>query len=322
VNFPCQFDGLDHVELPPRPLHLAVGMFDGVHLGHQAVIESAVHSARRSGGLAGVLTFWPHPRVLFNPAGGARMLMSPAVKLRVLLGLGVDVVIQQTFSHDFARIAVEDFLPHLLGRLPHLAGIYVGENWRFGAGRKGNVRLLLAEAAKHNLSVLSVPGIHWNGGPISSTRIRDSLEAGRLEEANTLLGYSYFSEGTVTAGRQLGRTIGFPTLNVPWMPELKPRYGVYAVRVSGVPGGPALPAVANYGLRPTVGRADEPLLEAHLLGLCPFTEGSHVTIDWLKFLRPEQKFHDMEKLRVQIAQDCAAAAAYLAACRNSSEPPL
>jgi riboflavin kinase/FMN adenylyltransferase len=310
VNLPAQFNGLDQAELPPTPLHLAIGMFDGVHLGHQAVIESAVHSARRSGGQAGVLTFWPHPSVIFNPSGGTRMLMSPGVKSRVLLRLGVDVIIQQTFSREFAGITVEEFLPYLQQRLPHLAGIYVGENWRFGAGRKGDVQQLLAEAVKHHLSVLSVPRILWNGDPISSTRIRDCIEAGRLEEANTLLGYSYFAEGVVTRGRQLGRTIGFPTLNVPWNPELKPRYGVYAVRVNGGDGAPALAAVANYGLRPTVGNAGAPLLEAHLLGACPFVEGNQVTVEWLKFMRAEQKFPDLGQLREQIARDRTEAEAY------------
>jgi riboflavin kinase / FMN adenylyltransferase len=310
VNFPVHYDGLEKARLPPRPLHLAIGMFDGVHLGHQTVIESAVHSARRSSGLAGVLTFWPHPRVFFNPDARTRLLMSPEMKARVLGRLGVDVLIQQTFSREFAGIAAEDFLPYLQQRLPDLAGVYVGENWRFGAGRKGNVHLLLAEAAKHHVSVLSVPRILWNGEPISSTRIRDSLEAGRLEEANMLLGYSYFAEGEVTPGRQLGRTIGFPTLNLPWKPELKPRFGVYAVRVADESGGgPALPAVANYGLRPTVGQADGPLLEAHVLGPCPFGAGSRITVDWLKFLRPEQKFDDLEALRLQIARDRADAEA-------------
>jgi riboflavin kinase / FMN adenylyltransferase len=311
VNLPAHYEGLATVELPQRPLHLAIGMFDGVHLGHQAVIESAVHSARRSGGLAGVLTFWPHPSVFFNAPAPTRMIMSPVMKARVLGRLDVDVVIQQSFSREFAAIAAEDFLPQLQRRLPRLAGVYVGENWRFGSGRRGDVRQLLADAAKYGLSVLSVPSIQWNGEPISSTRIRHSLEAGRLEEANMLLGYSYFAEGTVTPGRQLGRTLGFPTLNVAWEPELKPRFGVYAVRVADAAGGgPALPAVANYGLRPTVGQADAPLLEAHLLGPCPFGAGSRVTIDWLKFIRPEQKFGDVEELRRQIARDRADAAAY------------
>lgn len=307
MNLPAHYDGLEKVELPPRPLYLAIGMFDGVHLGHQAVIESAVHSARRSGGLAGVLTFWPHPSVLFNPEGRTRMLMNPEMKLRVLLRLGVDVVIKQTFSPEFARIAVEEFLPFLRHQLPHLAGVFVGENWRFGAGRRGDVHCLLAEAAKLHVPVLSVPRIQWNGEPISSTRIRDDLEAGRVEEANMLLGYSYFAEGVVTPGRRLGRSLGFPTLNVTWEPELKPRYGVYAVCVSGDSSGPVVHGVANYGVRPTIGGACGPLLEAHLLGPCPYAEGSRVTIDWLRFLRPEQKFDNVEALRLQIARDRAAA---------------
>jgi riboflavin kinase/FMN adenylyltransferase len=310
MSFPEVFNDLERVALPPRPLHLAIGMFDGVHLGHQAVIESAVHSARRSGGLAGVLTFWPHPSVLFNPERRTRMLMNPEIKARVLGRLGVDAVIQQTFSREFARITAEDFLEYLQRRLPHLAGVYVGGNWRFGAGRRGDVSLLLAVAGRLGVPLLSVPRIHWNGEPISSTRIRDSLETGRVEEANMLLGYSYFAEGVVISGRRLGRTIGFPTLNVPWQPELQPRYGVYAVRVSGDPAVEALPAVANYGLRPTVGQASEPLLEAHLFGPCPFTEGSNVTVEWLKFLRPELKFGSVEELQTQIARDRAEAQAY------------
>ncbi len=313
MSLPALFNNLEAVALPPRPLHLAIGMFDGVHLGHQAVVESAVHSARRSGGLAAVLTFWPHPSVFFNPGRSTRMLMSPEMKARVLAQLGVDAVIQQAFSLEFARIPAADFLSYLLRCLPHLAGIYVGENWRFGAGRRGDVGLLVAEAAKRGIPVLSVPQIQWNGEPISSTRIRDSLEAGRIEEANMLLGYSYFAEGTVVSGRQLGRTIGFPTLNLPWRPELQPRYGVYAVRVAGEPAIAPLPAVANYGVRPTVGQADEPLLEAHLLGPCPFSTGSKATVEWLKFLRPELKFAGVEELSAQIARDRSDAEAFFQA---------
>ena len=310
MTLPTQFDGLDRVQLRPGPLHLAIGMFDGVHLGHQAVVESAMHSARRSGGLAGVLTFWPHPSVLFSPAHHARMLMSPEMKVRVLFQLGVDAVITEAFTPEFARTPAEDFLPLLRQRLPQLAGVYVGENWRFGAGRQGDVRLLLAEAAKQRLTVVSVPRILCDGEPISSSRVRDALEAGRIEEANLLLGYSYFAEGAVTPGRRLGRTLGFPTLNLPWQPELPPRYGVYAVRVAGAPAAAALPGVANYGLRPTVAAAGGPLLEAHVLGACPWATGSRLTVEWLKFLRPEQKFDGVESLRAQIGRDRAAAAAF------------
>jgi riboflavin kinase/FMN adenylyltransferase len=317
MNLPAQFHGLDGVPLPPRPLHLAIGMFDGVHLGHQAVTESAVHSARRCGGLAGVLTFWPHPSRLFAPAEPVRMLMSPETKFRVLLRLGVDAVIEQPFTPAFAAITAEEFLPHLQQRLPQLAGVYVGENWRFGAGRRGDVRLLLAEAGKHSVTVVSVPRIHCNGEPISSTRIRDCLEAGKVEEANLLLGYSYFADGVVTPGRRLGRTLGFPTLNLPWRPELQPRHGVYAVRISGDFAAAGLPGVANYGLRPTIAAGGEPLLEVHVLAPCPFVPGSRATVEWLKFLRPEQKFGGVEELRAQIARDRETAAAFF---RPTAQP--
>ena len=309
MNLPAQFAGLESVALPPRPLHLAIGMFDGVHLGHQAVIGVAVRAARRDGGLAGVLTFWPHPSAVFNPAGRTRMLMSPEMKSRVLRRLGVDVVITQTFSAEFARITAEEFLPHLRQRLRHLAGVYVGENWRFGAGRRGDVPLLLAEAAQHRVPVQSVSRVFLDGAPISSTRIRDGLEAGRMEEANRLLGYPYFAEGPAVPGRRLGRTLGFPTLNVRWQPELQPRYGVYAVRAGGEQT-PPMPGVANYGIRPTVAAAGEPLLEVNLLGSCPFAEGSELTVEWLAFLRPEQKFGSVDELRAAIARDRAAAEAW------------
>ncbi len=306
MTSPARFDGLEKVSLPPRPLHLAIGMFDGVHLGHQAVIESAVHSARRCGGLAGVLTFWPHPSVLLRPRESTRMIMSPEMKLRVLNRLGVDVVIQQAFNPAFARITAEQFLPHLRARLPSLAGIYVGENWRYGAGRRGDVRLLLAEAARQKVPVVSVPQILCDGSPISSTRIRDCLVAGAVDEANLYLGYSYFAAGTVVPGRRLGRSLGFPTLNLPWDPELRPRFGVYVARV-GEENPDRLPAVANYGVRPTVEAAGGPLLEVHVLGDCPFGAGSRVTVEWLRFLRPEQKFAGVEELRAQIGRDRAAA---------------
>jgi riboflavin kinase / FMN adenylyltransferase len=309
VNPPATFFGLDQVALPARPLHLAIGMYDGVHLGHQAVIESAIHSARRTGGVAGVLTFWPHPSALFNPAKATRMMLSPEMKLRILLRLGVDFVVQQPFTAEFARITAEEFLPYLKGKLPTLAGIYVGENWRFGAGRRGDVPLLLAEARRHQVSVLSAPRIQYDGSPISSTRIRECLEAGEVEEANGMLGYSFFAEGEVIAGRQLGRTLGFPTLNLAWQPELQPRHGVYAVRIAGSATPAPLPGVANFGLRPTVEQTSVPRLEVHVLGECPFDRGDRITVEWLKFLRPEQKFADVAALRAQIARDCEAARA-------------
>jgi riboflavin kinase/FMN adenylyltransferase len=309
VNLLAQFSGLEHAALPPAPLHLAIGMFDGVHLGHRAVIEAAVQSAHRGGGVAAVLTFAPHPSTLFRPDQPTRLIMDATTKARVLHRLGVDAMITQPFTPEFAAVAAEDFLPWLKARAPRLAAVYVGENFRFGRGRKGDIALLVAEGRKHGVTVFSAPRVNFDGEPISSTRIRGLLESGDVAAANALLGYSYMTEGPVVPGKRMGRTIGFPTLNVAWAPDLRPRYGVYVVRVSGAKSVTALPGVANYGLRPTVEEAVEPRLEVHVLGDCPFGTGDAVTVKWLRFLRPEAKFANVEELRAQIARDRAAAAA-------------
>lgn len=315
MTLPAQIDGLAKAALPPRPLHLAIGMFDGVHLGHRAVIDAAVQSARRSGGIGGVLTFWPHPSSLFRPENPTRLIQDAPTKSRMLLGLGVDAVIAQSFTPELASVPAAEFLPWLKQRLPWLAAVYVGENFRFGQGRSGDVGLLVASGREHGVRVFSAPRVNFDGEPISSTRVRAQLEAGDIESANALLGYTYFVEGTVMPGKRLGRTIGIPTLNVPWAPELRPRFGVYAVRVSGAKSAAPLPAVANYGLRPTVENSTEPRIEAHLLGDCPFGENDAVRIAWLHFLRPEKKFADVGELRHQVEQDRIAAEAILGGAR-------
>lgn len=303
--------GLAAGDIPSGPLHLAVGMFDGVHLGHQAVIESAVHSAARAGAKAGVLTFWPHPSALVHPERRTRMIMSPETKHEVLGRLGVSFVIQQPFGADFAKIPAEEFLATLKRALPGLKALYVGENWRFGAGRRGDISLLLRCAQEQQVAVLSASRIQFNGAPISSTRIRECLTAGRMAEANELLGYSYFSEGETVPGRRLGRTIGFPTLNLPWEPELQPAYGVYAVSLTEQGSEKTCFGVANYGLRPTVEDTRTPLLEIHVLGDCPFSCGASLRVEWKHFIRPEQKFAGLEELKTQIAKDRAQAAELL-----------
>lgn len=297
-----QITGLAQARLPARPLHLAIGMFDGVHLGHQSVIEAAIHSARRSDGLAGVLTFWPHPSALFRPDHATPLLMTPAMKRQVLGQLGVDFIVEEPFTREFAQREAENFVTWLRECLPQLAAVYVGENWRFGRHRAGDVELLVRTGQAAGVQVYSAPRLNHNGAPISSSRIREMLVAGEVAPANELLGYAYFAEGVVAPGRQLGRTLGFPTLNLAWEPSLQPRYGVYAVEISAQ-GKPVQPAVANYGMRPTVGEASQPRLEVHVLGETTLTYGDQVTVRWLDFLRPEKKFAGVGELREQIARD-------------------
>jgi riboflavin kinase/FMN adenylyltransferase len=291
-----------------RPLQLAIGMFDGVHIGHRAVIETAIQSARRNGGIAAVLTFRPHPSRVLHARQPTRLIHDAATQAGLLAELGVDAVIVEPFTPEFARIKAEDFLPWLRERLPCLEVVCVGSNWRFGAGRSGDVPGLVESARKTAISVFSVPPVEFDGMPVNSTRIRNLLESGDVGQAGALLGYTYFARGPVIAGKKLGRTLGFPTLNLTWAPELTPRFGVYFVRVSGK--GVCLPGVANYGVHPTVGAAAVPQVEAHVLGSCPLDADDVVTVEWLESLRPEMKFSGIEALKSQIGNDVEKARSY------------
>lgn len=305
------FNSLETAKLPRGPVHLAIGMFDGVHLGHQAVIGAAQRSARRVGGRAGVLTFHPHPSRLFAPERATELILTPEVKRWLLLDrLGVEFEIEEPFTAEFAAIPAEQFVKHLKEHLHGLAGIYVGENWRFGRGRTGDVAMLRSLCEEAGVRLFSAPRVSLEGETISSTRIRGLIGTGGIEAANTLLGYDYTAMGTVVGGRRLGRTIGFPTLNIPWEPECRPRFGVYEVRVSSLSGDERLPAVANYGLRPTVESREAPLLEVHLLADSPFSTGDGLRVEWCRFERPESKFASVGDLRTQISRDRERAAGF------------
>ncbi|QYM80374.1 riboflavin biosynthesis protein RibF [Horticoccus luteus] len=313
MNSAAEFAGLDCAALPPRPVHLAIGMFDGVHRGHRTVIEAAVTSARQAGGVAAVLTFFPHPSAIFRRDDCTQLILPAAAKRRVLETLGVEAIITEPFTPEFSQIPAEEFLPLLRAKLPRLAGIYVGENWRFGRGRRGDAALLVREGRAGGISVFTAARVSWDGKPISSTRIRSLLVKGDVAAANKLLGYAYFAEGVVKPGKRLGRQLGFPTLNLDWAPECRPALGVYAVEVRGIDGRDRRNAVANFGLRPTVEPgATEPRLEVHVLGDCPFGEGDALLVDWRQFLRPEVRFAGVEQLQAQIARDRDAAAAFFA----------
>ena len=301
MQLPASVDRFEALTELPGPLHLAIGVFDGVHLGHKAVIESALRSADRSGGQSGVLTFDPHPSRLFRPEAPTRLIMDIETKTAVLHAMGVDVVVRKRFDEAFAAIEARDFLRSLKAGIPALCAVYVGENFRFGRKRGGDVETLVETGRDLGVAVFSIDRIKHNGEPISSTRIRRALEAGELETVNDLLGYSLTE---VVAGKQLGRTIGFPTLNCVWDPECRPRFGVYLVRFREAAGSGWQAAVANYGVKPTVeDKASIPTLELHALRGTALGTGDRVEAEWLAFLRPECKFDSVDALKVQIAED-------------------
>lgn len=307
-----------------EPVSLAVGMFDGVHRGHQRVIAGAREAARRSGRHAGVLTFDPHPSRVLHPERATRLLFPLQRRLEHLLAQDLDFVLVQHFTKAYGSRTAESFPEHLKNCLPGLGSLHVGENFRYGAKRLGDVALLKETAGELGVEVVAWSRANVAGEAISSSRIRKLVTAGEVGEAGRLMGRPYVARGPLTSGRQLGRTLGFPTLNIPFEPETQPPYGVYGAglirdaRILGM-------GLANYGLRPTVEDAAEPqpLLELHLLegpedGFP--AEGEELRVALTEFIRPEKAFGGLEALREQIGQDVAQAKTRLSGWREQLTP--
>lgn len=295
------------------PLHLAIGVFDGLHLGHQAVIEAAQRSAAESGGTVVVVTFDPHPIEVLSPGNAPRMLTASGHKRLILeRQMGVRQVLVVPFTREFAEQTGEQFVESLIDAAPAggIARICVGRSWQFGRRRSGNVALLESLGERFSFEVTGVDTVEVRGMRVSSTRIREAIGAGDFEVAAALLGRVYTVFGTVIRGRQLGRTIGFPTANLTVHSEQLPPTGVYAVRVTG--SGDSWNGVANLGYRPTVeGGEVKRLLEVHLFGLDSDIYGEDLEVEFVEFLRAEQKFDGLELLKRQIVKDVAAAKASL-----------
>jgi len=286
------------------PLHLALGVFDGVHVGHQAVIGRAVDAARREGGLAGVLTFDPHPiRVIAPAKAPSSLLATLGHKAGIVGGLGAELLIPLCFDQELAAMEAGRFLDLLLAS--PVRTIAVGEDWRFGKGRHGDVELLQSRAQASGFRLEAVPPVMVDGERVSSTRIRQAIRDGNLSAAAILLGRPYSVCGPVVHGRQLGRTIGFPTANLSTGDAQLPPDGVWAVTAL-LPDRTLRQGVANLGVRPTVDGATRSL-EVHLFDFSEDLYGAGLEIFFVGFLRPEKKFADVPALRLQIEADAARA---------------
>lgn len=289
-------------------LHLALGVFDGVHLGHQAVIAKAVEAARRYGGLAGLLTFDPHPIQVIAPSKApAALLETLDHKACLVAGLGVGIFIPLHFDLAMAAMEASDFIGRLTAAT--VKTIAVGEDWRFGHNRSGDVNFLRNEAESRGFRLEAVPPVMFDGDRISSTRIRQAIHDGNLADAARMLGRPYAVTGKVVRGNQLGRTIGFPTANLAIGRVQLPPDGVWAVRVCDSTGH-LRPGVANLGIRPTVG-GDQRWLEVHLFDFAEEIYDQILDVRFEKFLRPEMKFDGVEALRRQIENDAQHARAFL-----------
>jgi len=308
----------------PSPLKggvIALGNFDGLHLGHQAVLTEAVKVARAAHVPAGVMTFEPHPRLFFKPDQEPFLLSPFRIKARLIAALGFDFLYVQPFDHALSQMAAADFVAQILVDGLAVSHIVVGYDYVFGHQRKGNIALLQELARRYGFGVTAVGELTDGGKRYSSTNVRNLLKDGRPADAAKLLGRYWEIEGRVEHGDERGRTLGFPTANMSYRDYLHPKKGVYAVR-AGIDHGPDTiwhDGVANFGNRPTFDKTDV-LLETHLFDFSDNLYSRHLRVALIDFIREERKFDGLEALKAQISADSQTARAILAQ-RGFSDTP-
>jgi riboflavin kinase / FMN adenylyltransferase len=297
---------------------VAVGNFDGVHRGHQALLERARAQAAQLGVPAVALTFEPHPRSFFRPETPVFRLTTAAAKARLLAALGIDGLVVATFDKAFAAIAAEDFITAILCDRFALSAAVVGYDFQFGKGRSGTPEVLSEAGRRLGFSVEVVQPVGEADGTLfASTDIRRALAAGDIAHANRLLGYRWFAVSTVVTGERRGRDLGFPTANLRLAPDCGLAHGIYAVRVE-TPDGAQRDGVASFGRRPTFDNG-APLLEVYLFDFAGDLYGKTLVVSFLAWLRPEQKFASADALITQMHADSAAAKAFLVAADLGSD---
>jgi len=289
-----------------QPSALAIGNFDGMHLGHQALLKELKAVATSQSLQTSVMTFEPHPREFFAPDKAPARLASLREKLEWFEKAGVDTVHLCRFNHRFASFSSDDFIGEILIGALNAKTILVGEDFRFGAGRRGGV----VDLAKAGLDLISLPQVNLmdediqlpgDSERVSSTRVRNALASGELNVARHLLGRPYSISGKVVHGAQLGRKLGFSTANVHMRHERPALTGVYAVKLDGLNG------VANLGVRPTISGVPKLLLEVHLFDFDGDLYDKHVHVEFYHKIRDEMKFDGLDALKAQIAKDAQVA---------------
>jgi riboflavin kinase/FMN adenylyltransferase len=288
---------------PPRGAVLSIGNFDGVHIGHQAVLTHVVDRARSMGAPAVAMTLDPHPIKLLRPGDAPRLLTNLDQRLELIARTGIGTTLVLPFTHRLARMSADDFVRDILVEKLAVREVYIGKNFRFGADRGGDVELLRAMGDQYGFRAASAPIVEAEGGVVSSTRVREAVTAGRVEEAAKLLARAVFVDGPVLEGKRLGRTLGFPTLNIEMENEIEPRHGVYVTAVHIPSFGRTFPAVTNIGVRPTVYQNSLTTVESHLLDFTADVYGERIRLFFLLRLREERTFNSTTQLMSQIRLD-------------------
>lgn len=299
------FRDVDGGPLCPQGSVVCIGAFDGLHLGHRALVRHAVARARTLGLPAVALSFEPLPREFFAAAAPPPRLTLPRAKFEGLCGLGADCVGLLRFDAHLAAMSPEDFVRRVLVERLAAREVHVGPGFRFGHRRVGDLDALQREGVSHGFTAGSIALVLLDGERVSSTRIRAALADGRFDAAARLLGRPYAIGGTVVHGKHLGRTLGYPTANLRFGGKTPALQGIYATRVHGV-GAQPWPSVSSFGTRPTVGGV-EPLLEAHLFDFDGDLYGRHIEVEFVARLRGEEKFEDLPALVAQMDRDAAQA---------------
>lgn len=290
------------------PCALAIGNFDGLHLGHQALLNKLIQVAQTQHLISAVITFEPHPREFFTPESAPTRLCSLREKLEHFSAAGVERVYVCRFNQSFARVTAGEFMQNILRHALNTQAVLVGEDFRFGAKRAGSIQ----DFVQSGFNLISLPQVDSPQGDseatrVSSTRVRMALAAGNLQQASNLLGRPYSMSGKVVHGAKRGRELGYPTANVHMRHERPALSGVYAVKLDG------LPSVANLGIRPTIVGVPKLLLEVHVLDFSADLYGQHVQVEFLHKIRDEMKFDSLDALKNQIAKDVAVARIFFAA---------
>lgn len=289
---------------------VALGNFDGFHLGHQAVVRAAIDWAREDGRPAIVATFDPHPVRHFAPHVPPFRLTSLDQRADLFAAAGADAMYVFQFDDALANVSATDFVADWIGGALGATGVVTGEDFTFGHKRGGDVSVLRDEGAAHGIAARAVPPVFEANLPVSSSRIRDALKAGDCATATRLLTRAFAIAGAVIHGDKIGRTIGYPTANIDMGRYLRPRYGIYAVRAR-LDDGTVIDGAANLGIRPSFDPPRE-LLEAYLFDFDGDLYGRTVAVELIAFLRPEAKFDDLDALIAQMDTDCEKARAILA----------
>jgi len=302
-----------------KPAVLTLGVFDGLHLGHQAIMAKVVERARATESVATAITFDPHPRAVLHPESAPPLLQTLDQRLANLEVLGIEQAIVVKFTKEFASQPAEDFLRNVVRDRLHAREVYLGKGFAFGKGRGGNIELLHKMSDELGFVAAEVDEVQLRGMRISSSRIRELLAEGRVNLARRMLGRPYGVEGVVIRGDQRGRSIGFPTANLKPHNRVIPKFGVYATAT--LIGGIWRRSVTNIGVRPTFGEELEPSIEAHVLDFDGDLYGDALRVRFLHRIRDERKFSGVDELITQIGRDAERARNYFsrAGVRTSLE---